>query len=57
MGVTIQSHILFARKVQKYGDAFSKSSSIYMDVAAIFVVTRTTIDPMVSEKMFENVDG
>ena len=27
--VTIQSHIRFARKVQKYGDAFSKSSSIY----------------------------
>ena len=26
--VTFQSHIRFARKVQKYGDAFSKSSSI-----------------------------
>ena len=26
--VTFQSHILFARKVQKYGDAFSKSSNI-----------------------------
>ena len=29
--VTIQSHIRFARKVQKYGDAFSKSSSIFMN--------------------------
>ena len=28
MRVTFQSHIRFARKVQKYGDAFSKSSSI-----------------------------
>ena len=28
MPVTFQSHIRFARKVQKYGDAFSKSSSI-----------------------------
>ena len=27
---SFQSHIRFARKVQKYGDAFSKSSSIYM---------------------------
>ena len=27
--VTFQSHIRFARKVQKYGDAFSKSSSIF----------------------------
>ena len=27
--VTFQSHIRFARKVQKYGDAFSKSSSIW----------------------------
>ena len=26
--VTFQSHIRFARKVQNYGDAFSKSSSI-----------------------------
>ena len=26
--VTLQSHIRFARKVQSYGDAFSKSSSI-----------------------------
>ena len=26
--VPFQSHIRFARKVQKYGDAFSKSSSI-----------------------------
>ena len=26
--VTFQSHVRFARKVQKYGDAFSKSSSI-----------------------------
>ena len=26
--VTFQSHTRFARKVQKYGDAFSKSSSI-----------------------------
>ena len=26
--VTFQSHILFARKVQKYGDAFLKTSSI-----------------------------
>ena len=30
MLVTFQSRIQFARKVQKYGDAFSKSSSIYM---------------------------
>ena len=30
--VTFQSHIRFARKVQKYGDAFSKSSSIYCTV-------------------------
>ena len=30
--VTFQSHIRFARKVQKYGDAFSKSSSIYCAV-------------------------
>ena len=29
MRITFQSHIRFARKVQKYGDAFSKSSSIY----------------------------
>ena len=28
--LTFQSHIRFARKVQKYGDAFSKSSSIYV---------------------------
>ena len=28
--VTFQSHIPFARKVQKYGDAFSKSSSIQL---------------------------
>ena len=27
--VNFQSHIRFARKVQKYDDAFSKSSSIY----------------------------
>ena len=26
--VTFQSHIRFAKKVQRYGDAFSKSSSI-----------------------------
>ena len=28
--VTFQSHIWFARKVQKCGDAFSKSSSIHL---------------------------
>ena len=28
---TFQSHIRFARKVQKYGDAFSKSSSILIN--------------------------
>ena len=27
--VTFQSHIRFARKVQKYGDAFSRFSSIF----------------------------
>ena len=27
--VAFQSHILFARKLQNYGDAFFKSSSIY----------------------------
>ena len=27
---TFQSHIRFARKMQKYGDAFSKSSSIQL---------------------------
>ena len=30
--VTFQSHIRFARKVQKYGDAFSKSSSIFGNI-------------------------
>ena len=29
MQLTFQSHIRFARTVQKYGDAFSKSSSLY----------------------------
>ena len=29
MQVTFQSHIRLARKVQKYGDAFSKSSIIF----------------------------
>ena len=29
MRASFQSHIRFARKVQKYGDAFSKSSSIF----------------------------
>ena len=31
LGVTFQSHVRFARKVQKYGDAFSKSSSICLN--------------------------
>ena len=39
MLVTFQSHLRFARKVQKYGDAFSKSSSIY-----IFGVTNSRLD-------------
>ena len=30
--VALQSHIRFARKVQKHGDAFSKSSSIFVMV-------------------------
>ena len=35
--VTFQSHIRFARKVQKYGDAFSKSSSIYI----VYIIYKT----------------
>ena len=40
MQVTFQSHIRFARKVQKYGDAFSKSSSIEFLSSLAIILTR-----------------
>ena len=39
MRVTVQSHKQFARKVQKYGDAFSKSSSIFSSIFLIQIAT------------------
>ena len=39
--VTFQSHIRFARKVQKYGDAFSKSSSINIRDVGFFFAGHT----------------
>ena len=37
--VAFQSHVLFARKLQNYGDSFSKSSSIYIYIRALLQET------------------
>ena len=36
--ITFQSHIRFSRKVKKYGDAFSKSSSIIIKIIKTIVI-------------------